>query len=195
MRWERCNTLDRSAEFTLVHLFKDTDIGKDTTKAFQDNQDKETGNDYFVNTSIESSNTSTESNNYLSIYDKILNDSFNPLTLTSYEDKDDPTHRRTDSMYDDDFESQLTPIYEELSVISDMKKTASQQFVHSMCASQEENYGSTSGKDVEMKQDTENHFNARDAKNFKVPQTTTSRYWRLSKLVTSRTTGKESFVL
>ena len=61
-------------------------------------------------------------------------------------------------MHDNNFECKLTPISEELSVMLDMKKILSQQLVHNMYASQDENYGSTSVKDVEIKHDVKNNL-------------------------------------
>ena len=64
-----------------------------------------------------------------------------------------------------------------------------------MCTCQKEKYDSTSCKDVEIKQDAENYFNARDVKNFKVLQTTACHSYALSKLVMSCSTIKEGFSL
>ena len=97
---------------------------------------------------------------------------------------------RACDMRDNDFEYQLTPVYEELSVILGMKNTVSQQFVHNMRASLEENYDSTSGIDVEIKQDVKNQLTPEVEKNYKVLQPTASYSWRLSKLVMSHNVGK-----
>lgn len=126
-------------------------------------------------------NTSTESDNYSSIYDNI------PTSPPADKSKDDPNHMRPD------VKSQASPNVEGVLSEANLQVATNKQLLHNMHASLGENVVSAIGKEAHITEHDKDNNELNEDKN--TQSTQKSNPWRLSKYITSCTTGRESSVL